>query len=206
MAAASAAPAATKCSVAAAAAPAAAPPRPATPLRLLAFGDSLTEGFQSGGMAFHSYAIKLRELLVGALPPTVSVTVDEQGCSGEFACNEMQVGGVWLGLQLLRWSIRFDTHYLNSSQNTCVLSCRDAPPKTETPLVLTTLLGPCTIKPTSFASSAPSAKQQPKARPTSGSSCAAAPTTSAATRWHRKFWRRSRRCTRPCSDLGRGWW
>lgn len=33
------------------------------PLRILAFGDSLTEGFTDGGFSFHPYANKLQELL-----------------------------------------------------------------------------------------------------------------------------------------------
>lgn len=52
---------------------------------------SLTEGFHSGGLQFHSYALHLRELLKSALPSGCQVVVHERGRSGEFVLRTMQV-------------------------------------------------------------------------------------------------------------------
>jgi hypothetical protein len=69
------------------------------PLRVLAFGDSLTEGLYldpaSGQHGFHSYALRLRELLRDALPAGCHVVVHERGRSGEKVVPAMQVS-LWL--------------------------------------------------------------------------------------------------------------
>ncbi len=52
---------------------------------------SLTEGYHSGGSAFHSYALRLKELVAGALPPGFDkAVVEERGYSGEFVVPDMK--------------------------------------------------------------------------------------------------------------------
>lgn len=51
--------------------------------RLLAFGDSLTEGFTEGGNAFHPYAKRLGDVIYKQLPQDWHLQIEEQGESGE---------------------------------------------------------------------------------------------------------------------------
>lgn len=51
-------------------------------LKILAFGDSLTEGYTIMGMGFHPYALELHKRLTQLLPE-YTVTVDENGESGD---------------------------------------------------------------------------------------------------------------------------
>ncbi|KAG2497736.1 hypothetical protein HYH03_004470 [Edaphochlamys debaryana] len=54
--------------------------------RILAFGDSLTEGYYNGGMGFHPYSQKLTELFGQA---GVDVKVHQHGVSGECVVGGM---------------------------------------------------------------------------------------------------------------------
>ncbi|GBF97724.1 hypothetical protein Rsub_10888 [Raphidocelis subcapitata] len=74
------------------AADAAAACKPAAPcaVRVLAMGDSLTEGYYSQGKAFHPYALKLRELLAGELAGSCRLVLQERGHSGERVMPSMQ--------------------------------------------------------------------------------------------------------------------
>ncbi|KAI8466408.1 MAG: SGNH hydrolase-type esterase domain-containing protein [Monoraphidium minutum] len=68
-------------------------PTAACSLRVLAFGDSLTEGFYTvpgGATRFHPYSDALRKLLRAALPASCHVAVHERGRSGEFVLRSMQ--------------------------------------------------------------------------------------------------------------------
>lgn len=56
------------------------------PLRIFAFGDSLTAGCYRYGQAYHPYAINLTRLLESANIPT---KIDQQGKNGEFAVQVM---------------------------------------------------------------------------------------------------------------------
>ncbi|KAF8060539.1 hypothetical protein HT031_004716 [Scenedesmus sp. PABB004] len=60
---------------------AAGPPR--SVFRVLAFGDSLTEGFTDGGNAFHPYAKRLGDRLYPEMPKGWHLEIEEQGESGE---------------------------------------------------------------------------------------------------------------------------
>eukprot|EP00775_Hariotina_reticulata_P008080 gene8080-8274_t len=51
-------------------------------LRILAFGDSLTEGSTEGGQVFHPYAKRLGDLMYPQLPQDVYLEIEEQGESG----------------------------------------------------------------------------------------------------------------------------
>ncbi|KAF6253988.1 SGNH hydrolase-type esterase domain-containing protein [Scenedesmus sp. NREL 46B-D3] len=51
--------------------------------RILAFGDSLTEGFTEGGNAFHPYAKRLGDFIYQQMPKDWHLQVEEQGESGE---------------------------------------------------------------------------------------------------------------------------
>ncbi|KAG2444098.1 hypothetical protein HYH02_009040 [Chlamydomonas schloesseri] len=55
-------------------------------MHILAFGDSLTEGYYNHGTQFHPYAIKLHQLLKSN---GLSVKVDERGHSGELVTASM---------------------------------------------------------------------------------------------------------------------
>eukprot|EP00877_Chromochloris_zofingiensis_P006408 jgi/Chrzof1/201/Cz01g06250.t1 len=59
-------------------------------LRILAFGDSLTEGYYNRGRGFHPYTNKLHSLLQSNLAPGCKVHVNEQGVSGERVLDSMQ--------------------------------------------------------------------------------------------------------------------
>jgi lysophospholipase L1-like esterase len=52
----------------------------ALPLRILAFGASLTEGFHAYGLQFHPYTIRLSQLLRSSIK---TVDIDNVGVSGE---------------------------------------------------------------------------------------------------------------------------
>ncbi|KAG2436801.1 hypothetical protein HXX76_006325 [Chlamydomonas incerta] len=55
-------------------------------MHILAFGDSLTEGYYNHGTQFHPYALKLQELLT---KNGFSVKVEERGESGELVTQGM---------------------------------------------------------------------------------------------------------------------
>ena len=57
------------------------------PLRIFAFGDSLTAGCYRSGQAYHSYAINLARLFESA---NIPVKIDQKGKNGEFAAQTMQ--------------------------------------------------------------------------------------------------------------------
>lgn len=57
-------------------------------LRILAFGNSLTEGYTDFGMTFHPYGHALRDYLDEAFPDK-EVTVDVNGQSGDFVLNSL---------------------------------------------------------------------------------------------------------------------
>jgi lysophospholipase L1-like esterase len=56
-------------------------------IRVLAFGDSLTEGYTDFGMRFHPYAIALEKKL-SSLMPELNITVDINGKSGDLVLSE----------------------------------------------------------------------------------------------------------------------
>jgi lysophospholipase L1-like esterase len=62
-------------------------------LRILAFGNSLTEGFTDFGTRFHPYAIALQKKL-SSLLPELEITVDVDGRSGDRVLSKL--GGVFL--------------------------------------------------------------------------------------------------------------
>ena len=68
-------------------------------LRILAFGNSLTEGYTEFGTLFHPYAIALQKKL-SSLLPDLNITVDIDGQSGDRVLSRL--GGVFL--QRLQYS------------------------------------------------------------------------------------------------------
>ncbi|TVY35972.1 hypothetical protein LSUB1_G005602 [Lachnellula subtilissima] len=54
------------------------------PLRILCFGDSLTEGYTHHGLSYAPYCTTMEKVLTAALPEEEwDISVDEQGVSGE---------------------------------------------------------------------------------------------------------------------------
>jgi len=54
-----------------------------TPLSILCFGDSLTEGYSSYGMCFTPYSSTLLEHLSTVISDQYEITIDTDGVSGE---------------------------------------------------------------------------------------------------------------------------
>jgi len=51
-------------------------------LRILCFGDSLTEGYSSSGLVFHPYHVKLQQMIEMAFPE-IDIEIVEDGRSGD---------------------------------------------------------------------------------------------------------------------------
>jgi lysophospholipase L1-like esterase len=64
---------------------------PHPPINPTAVPPSLTEGLTDGSTRFHPYALRLRDLLRGALPAGCRLAVDQRGRSGERVVPQMQV-------------------------------------------------------------------------------------------------------------------
>jgi len=54
-----------------------------TPLSILCFGDSLTEGYSGYGLRFTPYSTTLLEHLNSAIGDQYDITIDTDGVSGE---------------------------------------------------------------------------------------------------------------------------
>jgi len=58
------------------------------PLRILCFGDSLTEGYTHHGLSYAPYCTTMEQVLTAALPEKEwDISVDEQGVSGELVLH-----------------------------------------------------------------------------------------------------------------------
>jgi lysophospholipase L1-like esterase len=86
-------------------------------IRILAFGNSLTEGYTDFGTRFHPYAISLEKKL-SSLSPGLNVTVDVNGQSGDRVLPEL--GGI----------------FLERLQSSCPLVKSGNPPKYDIVIVL----------------------------------------------------------------------
>ncbi|KIW00958.1 hypothetical protein, variant 1 [Verruconis gallopava] len=65
-------------------------PRSPTAVSILAFGDSLTEGYTDFGVRFHSYGLALKPALQKLCPGLKRVTVDVEGQSGDCVLTSLR--------------------------------------------------------------------------------------------------------------------